>query len=168
MSSGCLFHFESCFLQIIPVGWIGFGDYLRLVYPDVWQGEAGWGKCHGHAVVFVGGNNGGGVFRATFAVPQQDAVLLGAYNVTQFAQFRNEGGDTVSLLYFEALQAGEAERNVHQAAGDDKGLCQIGDVHHVFVETGGGNALPGQFYSRFVYSVWTPRRAKTSAPRLSP
>ena len=31
--------------------------------------------------------------------------------------------------------------------GDDKGLRQVRDVHHVFVETGGGSTLTGQFYS---------------------
>jgi hypothetical protein len=45
------------------------------------------------------------------------------------------------------LQSGEAERDVHQAAGDDKGLRQVRDVHHVFVETGGGSTLMGQSYS---------------------
>ena len=98
-------------------------------------------------MVFVGGDDGVSVCRAAFAIPQQDAVLLGAHDVTQFTQFRNEGGDTVGLLYFKALQSGEAERDVHQAAGDDKGLRQVRDVHHVFVETGGGSTLPGQFYS---------------------
>ena len=34
---------------------------------------------HCHAVIFVGGDNGSAFGRAAFTLPQQDAVLLGAY-----------------------------------------------------------------------------------------
>ena len=139
--------FKSRLLQVFPVSRVRFGNDLWFIYLYLGQYKAGGGKCHGHTVVFVGGDDGVSVCRAAFAIPQQDAVLLGAHDVTQFTQFRNEGGDTVGLLYFKALQSGEAERDVHQAAGDDKGLRQVRDVHHVFVETGGGSTLPGQFYS---------------------
>ena len=62
-------------------------------------------------------------------------------------QFGDEGGDTVGLLYFETLQTGETERDIHQAAGHDKGLCKVGNVYHIFFETGNGGACESQPYA---------------------
>ena len=47
-----------------------------LVNPYLRQCDAGGGKCHCHAVIFVGGDNGSAFGRAAFILPQQDAVPL--------------------------------------------------------------------------------------------
>ena len=36
------------------------------------------------------------------------------------------------------MQAGEAERDIHQAASDDKGLRKVGNIYHIFFETVNG------------------------------
>ena len=83
---------KACLLQIFPIARIGFGYYLGFVNPYLRQCDTGGGKCHCHAVIFVGGDNGSAFGRAAFTLPQQDAVLLGTYRIAKFAQFGDKGG----------------------------------------------------------------------------
>lgn len=55
--------FKSRLLQVFPVSRVRFGNDLWFIYPYLGQYKAGRGKCHGHTVVFVGGDDGVSVCR---------------------------------------------------------------------------------------------------------
>ena len=61
--------FKSRLLQVFPVSRVRFGNDLWFIYPYLGQYKAGRGKCHGHTVVFIGGDDGVSVCRAAFAIP---------------------------------------------------------------------------------------------------
>src|SRR4051812_30162110 len=109
---------------------VGFVGALDVVDGDGGGAGGGDGEGHGHAVVVVGVDAGG--FEAVGGGDGQ-VVAVEVDVGAGLGEFGPEGGDAVSFLDAEGVEAAEGGGTGGEAGDDGEGLGHVGHVGHVDV-----------------------------------
>lgn len=131
-------------MDFFPEAGEGFGDDLGVGDAEAGVAEDGGGEGHGHAVVVVGLDEGGGGCGDAGAVPAEEGGVGGEGEpVAEAGEFGGEGGGAVGFFVPEGFDTGEGEGDAGEATGDGEGLDEVGHVGEVVFQcryTGGGVA----------------------------
>src|SRR6202012_546547 len=122
----------------------GFGGAFGVEDPDAppcFRAEPGDGEGHGHAVVVVGGDAGGGELVGRWG-GDGDRVA-GGFNVgAEFFEFGFEGGEAVGFFDAQVPDVADGGFSFGEKGDDGEGLDHVGDMVHVDVD-GGEFAIGG-------------------------
>ena len=72
---------------------------------------------------------------ATFTVPEQLTIVHVVDDISQLPHFTLQGLDTVRLLDFQRRQSRKVERHIQQRTAHHKGLCQVGRITEVILQS---------------------------------
>ena len=83
---------------------------------------------------------------AALTVPCQLTTIDVAQHESQFRQLTLQGRDAVGLLDSQCLQSCEMEGYAQGTAGDDDGLCQVGGIDEVIVQSRHAVSVLSQYH----------------------